>query len=160
MRFDKVPAALFAALFFGALPTWFLSTLEGPTRFSCSGVPWRCTVARWVFFEAKSVTYEPVKVSLDTRRRGRRGGSPESRVMMTLPAGTVVAVTDWRGEDDSHVVATLENARAHEATVVVERPAPLLFWFAVFLVVLFVGVGLFIVLGNGSPRAISRGRPD
>lgn len=160
MKLDRLVAALFAAAFFGALPTWFFSTLEGPTHFSCGGSPWRCTVSRWVFFETKSASYEPVKVSLDTRRRGNRGGYTESRVMMTLPAGTVVAVTDWRGEDDSHVVATLENARAQLNTVVVERPAPLLFWFAVFLVVLFVGVGLFIVLGNGSPGAISRGRPD
>ena len=161
MRFDKLPAALFAALFFAALPTWFLSTLEGPTQFSCGGAPWRCTVSRWVFFETKSASYEPVKVSSETRQRtSKRGSFPESRVTVTLPAGSVVAVTDWGDEENWKVARTLDEARTRQATVVLERPAAAIFWFAVFLVVLFAGVGLFIVFGSGSPRAISRGRPE
>ncbi len=161
MRFDKLPAALFAALFFAALPMWFLSTLEGPTQFSCGGAPWRCTVSRWVFFETKAASYEAVKVSSETRQRtSKRGSYPESRVTMTLPAGSVVAVTDWGDEENWKVARTLDDARARLATVVVERPAPALFWFAVFLVVLFAGVGLFIVFSTGNPRAISRGRPE
>ncbi len=161
MRLDKLPAALFAAMFFAALPTWFLSTLEGPVRFSCGGAPWRCSVARWVFFETKSASYEPVKVSSETRRQyARRRSFPEWRVTMTLPAGSVVAVSDWGDEENSKVARTLEDARARQATVVVDRPAPLVFWFAVFLVVLFAGAGLFIVFSTDNPRAISRGRPD
>jgi hypothetical protein len=159
MTLDKLPAALFAASFFSALPLWFLSTLEGPVRFSGGGVPWRCTVSRWVFFETKTATYEPVKVSVEVRGVGGRGGARarQSRVMMQLPQGSVVAATAWSSSDDNERAADeLENARQRQRTVVVDRPAGGTFWSTVFLVLLFAGVGVFLVSASGTPPTQQR----
>lgn len=155
----RLPAALFAALFFGALPVWWFSSLDGPVSFSCAGTPWRCEVRRWVFFETKTATYEPARISAESRRQRRRSTS-DWRIVFTLPAGTSVFPTDWGLEDERTTAEQLEAARVKGEPLVLERPASPIFWLAVILCVLFIGSGLFIVLGRSDPASIGRGRPD
>lgn len=155
----KLSAALFAALFFGALPVWWFSTLDGPVSFSCGGTPWRCEVKRWVFFETKTATYEPARISAESRRQRRRSSS-DWRIVFTLPAGTSVFLTDWGLEEERTTAEQLEAARVKGVPLLLERPASPIFWLAVILCVVFIGSGLFIVLGRSDPASIGRGRPD
>jgi len=155
----KLPTALFAALFFGGLPLWWFSTLDGPMTFSCAGTPWRCEVKRWVFFETKVATYEPARISAESRRQHRRSSS-DWRIVFTLPAGTPVSPTDWGLEDERTAADQLEAARVKGEALVLERPASAVFWLAAVLCVVFIGAGLFIVLGRSDPASIGRGRPD
>lgn len=160
MKLQRLSAALFAVLFFGGLPLFWLSTLEGPTRVVCGGSPWRCEVSRWVFFQTKTTVSEPARVDVEHRRRGKGNGFTEWRLVFTSASGAVEPATDWGGEGNDQLATTLEAARLRGADVTVQRPAEPIFWVAVALTVLFVAVGLFIVLGTPSPASISRGRPE
>lgn len=155
----KLPAALFVALFFGGLPLFWLANLDGPVTWACGGAPWRCEVRRWVFFETKTTSYEVTRVSAESRRPAKRI-STDWRVVFTLPSGATTSPTDWSTADESVTAAQLEAARVRQEAIVLERPAPPVFWLAVVLSVVFVGAGLFIVLGGSDPASIGRGRPD
>ncbi|MER2563433.1 MAG: hypothetical protein ABTQ32_22080 [Myxococcaceae bacterium] len=156
---EKLPAALVAALFFGGLPVFWLSNLEGPVTFSCGGTPWRCDVSRWVFFSTKTASSEPVRIGVESARRGKRI-STDWRIVFTLPSGTPSSPTDWGTEGDSELANRLEAARSRGEAIVVERPPGAVFWLAVILSVVFIAAGLFVVLGRSDPASIARGRPD
>lgn len=156
---NKLPAALFAALFFGGLPLFWFANLDGPVTYSCSGTPWRCEVRRWVFFQTKTTSCEPARVSAESRRAAKRI-SADWRVVFTLHSGAVVSPTDWSSSDEAETAARLEAARARGEAIVLERPPTAVFWLAVVLSVVFIGAGLFIVLGRADPASIGRGRPD
>ncbi|MBL8921418.1 MAG: hypothetical protein JNJ54_21340 [Myxococcaceae bacterium] len=155
----RLGAGLFAALFFGGLPLFWLATLEGPTRFECGGAPWRCEVSRWVLFHTEVTRSEPVRVEAQHRRRGKGKGFTEWRVVFLTQAGAAPA-TDWGGEDNERAALQLEAARSRAAPLTLARGAAPMFWFAVALSVLFVAIGLFIVFSTPSPASVSRGRPE
>lgn len=160
MKLERLWAGLFAALFFGGLPVFWLSTLEGPARFVCGGAPWRCEVSRWVFFRTETATYEPVRVEAQHRRRGKGNGYTEWRVAFVSASGAVDAVTDWGDEGNERAAVQLEGARSRAEAITHARGAEPMFWFAVALSVLFIATGLFIVFSSPSPSSLSRGRPE
>lgn len=160
MKLERLGAGLFAALFFGGLPVFWLATLEGPARFTCGGEPWRCEVSRWVFFRTRTASYEPARVEARHRQRGRGRGVTQWQVAFVSASGAVEEVTGWGGEGNEQAAAQLERARARAEPVSFERGPDPMFWFAVALSVLFIATGLFIVFSTPSPSSLSRGRPE
>lgn len=160
MRLERLWAGLFAALFFGGLPIFWLSTLEGPARFVCGGAPWRCEVSRWVFFRTVTASAEPARVEARHRQRGKGQGVTQWQVAFVSASGAVEEVTGWGGEGNEQAAVQLERARSRGEPITFERGPDPMFWFAIGLSVLFVAIGLFIVFSTPSPASLSRGRPE
>jgi hypothetical protein len=163
-RLSHLPAALFAMAFFAALPMWFLSTQQGPIHIECGGAPWRCEVARWVFFETRRGSYEVTAVSLDAQLRGGGRGRSymEWRARFTLPSGTTVPAFGWVSTSPAAAVERLRQAAQTKSPVQADIEPDLGFWMAVGLTALFalIGFSLPMLSGGASPASVGRGRPD
>ena len=141
-------AAAFAASFFAALPTWYLSTQDGPVDFACGGTPWQCEVTHHWLWTARVERYQPTRVRTASHTisfRSRRGTAWQL-VFETKDAALEVLDSVSTNDSVKDVASELEAARGRGEPIARVLPPDPTYFVALGLVVLFAGVGVALVL--------------
>ncbi|RHX85930.1 hypothetical protein [Leptospira stimsonii] len=151
--FRRLISILFLVLFFGALPAWFLSTLEGWIFVDCfqrtSAEGMDCAISERFAFASRSLVYSTKSArSLKSFQQGRRGKSVTYQLLLSTPSGEKAVLRSPIGSVEIDRIAMDLNvalqsrATAYHAKI---NPEPL-FWMTLLLFIAFVGFGVFISL--------------
>lgn len=143
----KIAAGVVIVAFFAALPTWWLSTLDGWVRLHCAGQPWRCEVTRDNLLSRRSSVFEVQRgVSVGTEVVSYKGRKSDQYVLELDGNAVLDSRPSYR---EVHGLADeLNAARAAGRPFDRELEPDSIFWLAIALVVVFAGSGLVIAIGG------------
>lgn len=156
----RLISILFLTLFFGALPAWFLSTLEGWIFVDCfrakSADMLECTISERFAFASRSLSYTTISArSLKSFQQGRHGTSVSYQLILSTPSGEKNVLRSQSGNVEIDRIANDLNAALKSRTA--EYHAKVnpesLFWMTVFLLIVFAGVGFFISLQTATRKS-------